>query len=898
MQPKANLSKRLILALLLALVLMTMLGFSALSFMADEIEHDIFIRNISLSYAVAGEVRQFLKEPTQELLTLKKRLDLGGKEHSLLKDLEMIVGFEHIFKRVLVVDNDGILLEQFPDDYASIGVDMSRQPFYLNARNTEGFYWSDAFVGRREGTPLVSLSIAFSGGVIVGEIDLRQLSGLVDVIPPSSEEFICVLDSRGIIIGHADSTVSSQGINLSNMHSIQQGMKGQWGTFYDSYEGVDGLVSVSPVEGAGWIVATFQPEEEAFHSLGHLKVYGIIGLALIGVVGIGFFYLCQRMFLAPLVKFSQQTEAISVGNYDLHVETQYAEFERLSNGFNDMAQEIQHREFSLVKEVQKSTGLAQLSRSLLNSLSHKEMVSKVLEFLLTELDSRFGLVLLKTDNKESDTYSVFSMEGPGGEVQESLISAEELKGEQSLWGDILGGRLKVSNKSSIAVDGIPYPRSLNRLLALSLHVEKNGIGCVLVGDSNTDYTDRDESLFERTSLLYLAALLRANVESKLIAAKEFSESSNQAKSEFLANMSHEVRTPLNGIMGMLQLIETTELNGEQREYAQIAVSSCHRLTGLLGDILDLSRIEAGKIDIMKREIDLDELVQSIVDLFGGIASQKGLLLKLEKQTELGAVIGDNVRLLQILNNLVGNAIKFTAHGQVVLKADWIVSNNFRDSRVLFSISDTGIGISEKAQDSIFDVFSQADPSITREYQGAGLGLSIVKKLVQLMGGNVAVESCVDVGTTIHVNIPFKRVLIKKERPVERPRRNEIPAQSKILVVEDEAVNRLAISKMLEKQGAEVHCVESGELALKALSDNKYDLIFMDIQLPAMDGVEVTEIIRTDPKFASIAKTPIIALTAHAILGDREKFLDAGMDDYLSKPVDMKKLVDTMARFLR
>lgn len=388
---------------------------------------------------------------------------------------------------------------------------------------------------------------------------------------------------------------------------------------------------------------------------------------------------------------------------------------------------------------------------------------------------------------------------------------------------------------------------------------------------------------------------RQRVQQAIIRAKEAAESANRAKSEFLANISHEVRTPLNGIMGMLQLCLQLQAPPELAEYLRTALESSHNLLRVLNDVLDFTKVDAGKMELLERDFDLDGLLDQAVNFFTALAMDKGIRLRLEKPRSMGRFVGDEGRLRQILFNLMGNALKFTDAGEVTLEA-WPVGRTNGHERLLFAVRDQGIGIAPEKLDYVFESFTQVDGSYSRRYQGTGLGLPIVRRLVHLMGGNIAVESVENEGTTIFFVLPLQRSdAAAPARTGAKPEAGPVPPL-RVLLVEDDVVNMTMARRMLEKMGHSVSCARTGLEALDRLRTPGIDVVLMDIQMPEMDGMEAAGVIRSDPGFAPYSRVPIIALTAHAMAGDEERFLSAGMDGYLSKPFDHARLTALLHRF--
>lgn len=392
------------------------------------------------------------------------------------------------------------------------------------------------------------------------------------------------------------------------------------------------------------------------------------------------------------------------------------------------------------------------------------------------------------------------------------------------------------------------------------------------------------------------AVEKQGVQDSLRKAKIGAEAANTAKSQFLANMSHEIRTPLNGIIGMLHLLKFTPLDSEQQEYAENAIQASKRLTKLLSDILDLSRIEAGKLEIGSTPFEFAELFEDAKHLFAPAVEGKGLELSFYIDPNIPKrLCGDPTRLQQVLGNLVGNAIKFTDAGKVEVEAHLLSSRHHSQFRVLFSVSDTGVGIPDNMLDRLFDNFTQAETDYKRKYQGAGLGLSICKRLISLMGGNMAVASEVGVGTVFHFCVPLQLVEANTSLDVE----SDGVCFAKgldVLIAEDDKITQVATTMLLEKLGHRAASVENGKLALEMLRERSFDLVLMDVQMPVMDGLKTARAIRAGEAGGDKTDILIVAVTAYAMTGDKEKFLRAGMNDYIAKPFEIEKLQSVLIRF--
>jgi signal transduction histidine kinase/ActR/RegA family two-component response regulator len=434
-------------------------------------------------------------------------------------------------------------------------------------------------------------------------------------------------------------------------------------------------------------------------------------------------------------------------------------------------------------------------------------------------------------------------------------------------------------------------------------VQRDAVGRPLTAAGysvNIDERKQAEAELERHRLHLEERVLERTLE--LTEAKLAAEAANRAKSAFLANMSHELRTPMNGVMGMIDMAKRRVADPKGLDQLAKAKFSAERLLGVINDILDLSKIEAERLVFESVPLQIRTVVENIVNTLGPQIAEKGLRLKVDLPSALvqQAFMGDPLRLGQILLNLIGNAIKFTGQGEVTLRA-LTLAETVAAVQVRFEVADTGIGIDAQAQARLFQSFEQADNSMTRKYGGTGLGLAICKRLVEMMGGQIGVESTPGTGSTFWFVVSLKKRAEDAVSPLRAFESNSAEqrlqqdyAGTVILLAEDEPISQEISRGLLEEVGLVVVLAEDGMQALELARQNRYTLILMDMQMPNLNGVDATKAIRTLPGYE---KTPILAMTANAFEEDRKICIEAGMDDHIPKPIDPDKLYETLLEWL-
>jgi PAS domain S-box-containing protein len=464
--------------------------------------------------------------------------------------------------------------------------------------------------------------------------------------------------------------------------------------------------------------------------------------------------------------------------------------------------------------------------------------------------------------------------------------------------ELEGGLLTAIHAAPMQADRLETYRRRVRQRTVPSRMER----AIELWDGRTIWMAASSSIIEspqgpRVLSIFRDVTARKLDEARLNEAVLKAEASSRAKSEFLANMSHEIRTPMNGVLGMTSLALDGSLEPEQREYLEMAQASAKSLLGLLNDILDLSKIEAGRLDIASADFSPRQVINDLLDSVALAARPKGIQLHAQIAPQVPAMVnGDPMRLRQVLMNLIGNAIKFTERGSVVVELHCSADES-EVLRLMGAVIDTGIGVPEDRQCQIFDAFAQADGSTTRRFGGTGLGLAICKRLLQLMNGTISVESQPGRGSTFRFTLEV-RPAASSPTPLPQAAPHQPPSGRalRILLAEDNRVNQMMVVRLLEKAGHSVSVAANGREAVHLFGKGHYDAVLMDVQMPEIDGLEATRLIRqVESESGSNRRAPVIALTAHAMAGDEQICINAGMDGYLSKPLDPQILAEALGR---
>lgn len=646
--------------------------------------------------------------------------------------------------------------------------------------------------------------------------------------------------------------------------------------------------------------------------------------AVLLIACLGFWLYFKQAISNRITKLENASKAIAGGDYSVRTNISgNDELAQLGRSFDNMAEKRKQAEEALYNTV------TQLEKT------QQELTEKNIE--LVETMNNMGKAKKALQESEEQTRAIVDnvVHGIIAIDNQGIIAKFNYAAEQIFKysaNEVIGKNVKILMPE-------PYHSEHNEYIANYMRTRKPkviGIGREVVGKRKDDTTFpmhlAVSDIISEEKPMFVGIVMditeQKEAEKEIQHAKEQAEkyakeaeTASKTKSDFLASMSHEIRTPMNAILGMAELLNETDLNKEQKKYVKSFEGAGETLLNLINDILDFSKVEAGQIDIEQIDFDLKETIESAMEIMAVSAREKGVEISAHVHQDAPTyLIGDPSRLRQILLNLIGNAIKFTPKekknsltgqaekGEIVVNVEKHVESSDMGT-LLFSVSDTGIGIPEDKHKQIFERFQQADSSTTRQFGGTGLGLAISKLLVELMGGRIWVKSEVNKGSTFFFTAKFG---LRKESKLtddtletkskDTKAKLAVPAASEdlpplnILLVEDSKDNTMLILAFLKKTPFKVDVAKNGKVAVEKFKQRKYDLVFMDMQMPVMDGYEATRIIRKRESEDKLAPTPVIALTAHALKEDEQKSIDAGCNGHITKPIKKAKLMETIAQY--
>lgn len=913
------------------------------------IEKDIKSDNSIVSTHIDNQMDIFIQNPINMMNGIKARLYNNGLvlDKEINDYLNTIINIYPYFDTIKIINKQGYVKNIAPFSLDYIGTSQLNEEFFNNIDKGGKPTWSNVFISEQTHKPTVTVSIYIDGEVLVGNLNLSKITKIIQGTNIDSVDHISIVDGKGIYLLDNNSDNVSQRRQVSYFNDIKKSIENKE-TRIVVKDGGQTILYSSKIEFTGWYSIVAFKADKVYEPVNKLKTIFYIGLAIVMLMSFTISSMSVGTITKALKSILKKTKLISSGEYSTEFNYHgFKEFMELSDNFDIMKKNVMEREVRIQMlnveleerviertlkldeancELEESnTLLGDINRELEETnvileeeISERKKAEKQIKQLNEELEFKVKERTSKLDelNKELDKYNTLLnavLESSPEVISFSLDSEccyltfnrRHKETMLNIWGKEIEIGMNILEIITEPEDRAKAEENIKRVLA--------GESLTLVEEYGDEkyarlfWQDYWSPIFSSQGNLVGINCFSMNIteqkkaEEQIILAMKKAEEANQAKSQFLANMSHEIRTPMNGIIGMTDLIFMTDLKEEQKEYLNIVKSSTILLLRVLNDILDYSKIEAGKIDIEKEEFNLKNTVNEVIELFSIAAEQKEIEIKLNFDKKIPSnIIGDSVRLRQVLSNLVGNGVKFTNKGEIVISI-YVEEWYEHEVKLRFIVADTGIGIPKDKVDKLFKRFSQVDNSETRKYGGTGLGLAISKLLTELMGGGIEVESEEGIGssfifTGIFGTMEEAKKLINNDVEVMSSIQFENCKSKKILLAEDDLVSRNMVTIILKKSGFQVIAVENGEEAVSAFEKEKFDLILMDINMPILDGYSATTRIRLKEKNMDYY-TPIIAMTAYALQGDKKKCIKAGMDDYISKPINLNEVKDKIGKYL-
>lgn len=869
----------------LFLVIFTSGAFMFVQTFEEHYKKTIADQQLELVSKIATDIDTQVREAQKVLVSVSRLIPAGSLRdyHAMQKQLENITETRFFLKNyfdngILLYSKTGRVIAEVPYSQERYGKDFSNREYLQYTIRTRTPYISKPY---RSTKPPYDPIVMFTAPVFNGNNELVAiLGGAVSLAKDTTlggiaqvkigrTGYMYLYNSDRTVIVHPDKRLILQDASPRGTNSLFDKAIYEWfeGTGETNTPGGQRVLGTfKHFRNTDWILAAHYPLKDAYGPLSRARWYIVAYTAL----GIAFCVLItlivMRKNLSPLSELASQAEEIGKTEESLKPVNVDAggEIGALASSFNAMLERLSGREESLKKTMDEL-------RKLYNAVEHSSAV-----ILITDTEGSIEYV-----NPKFVQVTGYEKTEALGKTPRILKSGDMLSEiYEELWKTI---------KSGEEWRGIFHNKKKNGEFywaASSISPVKDTSGSI------TNFVGIQEDI---TAIKLF--------EQELQKAKAAAESANQAKSYFLASMSHEIRTPMNAIIGMAEVLLDGPLDGEQKKYVETLRSAGENLLNIINDILDISKIEAGYLELESVPFDLKELLDAACDIMSVRTSEKGIDISCMIMPDVPVRLkGDPGRLRQVLLNLIGNAVKFTEEGGIRIEAA-LAGKDLSAATIQFSISDTGIGIPEEKIDGIFEKFTQADPSTTRKYGGTGLGLTISQHLVELMGGKIWVSSTPGVGSTFYFTVLLG---IEDERTagvstVTEAASTALAASSaanelkplRILLVDDSGDNRLLVQSFLKKTPFTIDTAENGNIAVEKFKDSAYDIILMDIQMPVMDGYEATRQIRRWERSRGLKKTPVLALTAYALLEEVRKCQEAGCSGHLAKPIKKQDLLNAI-----
>lgn len=907
---------RLTLAFLLSvIVVVVLIAGVTLTVTADRFRSTIIAHSRQLLRTTELQIDSFFRQSevvVEEVLQIGRYADLIDVEELMDRMLMLNPRFEAL----LLADRTGRIVAAAPSEPQIADADIRDLPAY-GVSFAEPQTWPRLLDSPVSGEPSISVSVAADGLVALGYVALDRLQEYVTRTQIDGETSIFVTDPVGYYVAHPDPEKvmrreASAIVMERNAGELELPFTGR-----RIIDGVEVLASVAAAGDEGWPVIVYEPVDSVFSPVNEL-IFVILGLLMVILVATAVVAsLVARALYTPLKGITGLIGAVEAGSYEpVEMEFRYREFAELGATFNRVLAAVRQRELSLAAARRASDDELALRRAADQTLravvrgtiarSGQDLFDHIASVLVEWLGVDLVLVsqvvhgahihvVAAAGTIVLDPEEEYAAEGaPCGEILRTSKMLHLEEGVQGRFPDFaMGSRERIDGYV-----GIPLRETHGGPI--------QGVICAM-SRSPLILPYRATDVLEILAVNAAGEFGRRATLEELNEARDDAVRANQAKSEFLANMSHEIRTPINGIQGMARLVGEGELKESQREYLRLLERSADNLLLILNDLLDFSAIEAGRLRLEIDAVDVVELVRSTVVLSRAAAEEAGLEITFEATTRDGSIVRtDEHRVRQVLVNLISNAIKYTKEGGIAVRlrvAD----------RMILEVQDTGIGIAPERLEQIFESFLQLESSYTKKYKGIGLGLAIARQLVELLGGAIRVQSEPGRGSVFTVDLPVHadsgtspgssaadedsdRLAAGEPGAITLASLPESTPESslegaRILVAEDEAINRLYLSTILRREGVSVIEAPDGERALDLILAGDLDLAILDISMPVYNGLEVARMVREQ----ATKPPPLIALTAHAFTRDRDATQDAGMSAFLAKPIDEPTLLRTLRR---